>query len=52
MKKDENKQTFFSVLTGAFFKYLKKNYPMVILTFATFLITVVGARSFYFNERI
>lgn len=40
MKKDENTQTFFSVLTGAFSKYLKKNYPMVILTFVTFLITV------------
>ena len=40
MKKDENTQTFFSVLTGAFSKYLKKNYPMVILTLVTFLITV------------
>lgn len=40
MKKDENTQDFFSVITGAFSKYLKKNYPQVILTFATFLVTV------------
>ncbi|MGN0730256.1 HDIG domain-containing metalloprotein [Treponema sp.] len=40
MKKDENSQRFFAVISGAFTKYMKTNYQKVILCLITFLVTV------------